>query len=170
MILPCHGSGIRHFALDAFTAPFYDSRHTMVGALRNGIMLLTLLLVIVGGTGMVSLCPCHAEVFLFSCSCHQDAAPCGCSGNHDTGSSAPSPQAGHLCEHQQLEIDDLAMPAVPAPLPQPCIIWQTLPDFHHLAHPLLLTGPLPDSTPPVPPDAFRDDGPTHEGFHLPLLI
>lgn len=42
----------------------------MVRALRNGIMLLTLLLVIVGGTGMVSVCPCHQEVFLFSCSCH----------------------------------------------------------------------------------------------------
>ena len=50
----------------------------MVRALRNGIMLLTLLLVIVGGTGMVSVCPCHQEVFLFSCSCHHDAAPCGC--------------------------------------------------------------------------------------------
>ena len=38
----------------------------MVRALRNGIMLLTLLLVIVGGTGMVSVCPCHQEVFLLS--------------------------------------------------------------------------------------------------------
>ena len=31
----------------------------MVRALRTGIMLLTLLLVVVGGTGMVSMCPCH---------------------------------------------------------------------------------------------------------------
>lgn len=48
----------------------------MVRALRTGIMLLTLLLVVVGGTGMVSVCPCHEEIFIFSCSCHQDAAPC----------------------------------------------------------------------------------------------
>ena len=73
----------------------------MVRALRNGIMLLTLLLVIVGGTGMVSVCPCHQEVFLFSCSCHHDAAPCGCRGDHGPGSSTSSPLAGHLCEHQR---------------------------------------------------------------------
>ena len=111
----------------------------MVRALRNGIMLLTLLLVIVGGTGMVSVCPCHQEVFLFSCSCHHDAAPCGCRGDHGPGSSTSSPLAGHLCEHQRLEIDDLTLPVLHAPLPQPCIIWQTFPDFHHLAQSLLLT-------------------------------
>lgn len=53
----------------------------MVRALRTGIMLLTLLLVVVGGTGMVSVCPCHEEIFIFSCSCHQDAAPCECHGD-----------------------------------------------------------------------------------------
>lgn len=37
----------------------------MVRALRIGIMLLTLLLVVVGGTGMVSVCPCHEEIFIF---------------------------------------------------------------------------------------------------------
>ena len=117
----------------------------MVRALRNGIMLLTLLLVIVGGTGMVSVCPCHQEVFLFSCSCHHDAAPCGCRGDHGPGSSTSSPLAGHLCEHQRLEIDDLTLPVLHAPLPQPCIIWQTFPDFHHLAQSLLLTSQTSDS-------------------------
>ena len=53
----------------------------MVRALRTGIMLLTLLLVVVGGTGMVSVCPCHEEIFIFSCSCHQDSAPCECHGD-----------------------------------------------------------------------------------------
>ena len=142
----------------------------MVRALRNGIMLLTLLLVIVGGTGMVSVCPCHQEVFLFSCSCHHDAAPCGCRGDHGPGSSTSSPLAGHLCEHQRLEIDDLTLPVLHAPLPQPCIIWQTFPDFHHLAQSLLLTSQTSDSAIPAPPDTFRDDGPIHEGFQLPLLI
>lgn len=142
----------------------------MVRALRNGIMLLTLLLVIVGGTGMVSVCPCHQEVFLFSCSCHHDAAPCGCRGDHGPGSSTSSPLAGHLCEHQRLEIDDLTLPVLHAPLPQPCIIWQTFPDFHHLAQSLLLTSQTSDSATPVPPDPFRNTGPTHEGFQLPLLI
>ena len=142
----------------------------MVRALRNGIMLLTLLLVIVGGTGMVSVCPCHQEVFLFSCSCHHDAAPCGCRGDHGPGSSTSSPLAGHLCEHQRLEIDDLTLPVLHAPLPQPCIIWQTFPDFHHLAQSLLLTSQTSDSATPVPPDPFRTTGPTHEGFQLPLLI
>lgn len=142
----------------------------MVRALRNGIMLLTLLLVIVGGTGMVSVCPCHQEVFLFSCSCHHDAAPCGCRGDHGPGSSTSSPLAGHLCEHQRLEIDDLTLPVLHAPLPQPCIIWQTFPDFHHLAQSLLLTSQTSDSAIPAPPDHFRDDGPIHEGFQLPLLI
>ena len=121
----------------------------MVRALRNGIMLLTLLLVIVGGTGMVSVCPCHQEVFLFSCSCHHDAAPCGCRGDHGPGSSTSSPLAGHLCEHQRLEIDDLTLPVLHAPLPQPCIIWQTFPDFHHLAQSLLLTSQTSDSA--IPP-------------------
>lgn len=37
----------------------------MVRALRTGIMLLTLLLVVVGGTGMVSVCPCHEEISFF---------------------------------------------------------------------------------------------------------
>ena len=142
----------------------------MVRALRNGIMLLTLLLVIVGGTGMVSVCPCHQEVFLFSCSCHHDAAPCGCRGDHGPGSSTSSPLAGHLCEHQRLEIDDLTLPVLHAPLPQPCIIWQTFPDFHHLAQSLLLTSQTSDSAIPAPPDPIRDDGPRHEGFQLPLLI
>lgn len=142
----------------------------MVRALRNGIMLLTLLLVIVGGTGMVSVCPCHQEVFLFSCSCHHDAAPCGCRGDHGPGSSTSSPLAGHLCEHQRLEIDDLTLPVLHAPLPQPCIIWQTFPDFHHLAQSLLLTSQTSDSAIPAPPDPFMDDGPIHEGFQLPLLI
>lgn len=142
----------------------------MVRALRNGIMLLTLLLVIVGGTGMVSVCPCHQEVFLFSCSCHHDAAPCGCRGDHGPGSSTSSPLAGHLCEHQRLEIDDLTLPVLHAPLPQPCIIWQTFPDFHHLAQSLLLTSQTSDSAIPATPDTFRDDGPIHEGFQLPLLI
>ena len=124
----------------------------MVRALRNGIMLLTLLLVIVGGTGMVSVCPCHQEVFLFSCSCHHDAAPCGCRGDHGPGSSTSSPLAGHLCEHQRLEIDDLTLPVLHAPLPQPCIIWQTFPDFHHLAQSLLLTSQTSDSAiPPLTP-------------------
>ena len=123
----------------------------MVRALRNGIMLLTLLLVIVGGTGMVSVCPCHQEVFLFSCSCHHDAAPCGCRGDHGPGSSTSSPLAGHLCEHQRLEIDDLTLPVLHAPLPQPCIIWQTFPDFHHLAQSLLLTSQTSDSAIPAPP-------------------
>ncbi|WP_423232275.1 hypothetical protein PVA48_04190 [Akkermansia sp. JRP_AM1] len=122
----------------------------MVRALRNGIMLLTLLLVIVGGTGMVSVCPCHQEVFLFSCSCHHDAAPCGCRGDHGPGSSTSSPLAGHLCEHQRLEIDDLTLPVLHAPLPQPCIIWQTFPDFHHLAQSLLLTSQTSDSAIPAP--------------------
>ena len=142
----------------------------MVRALRNGIMLLTLLLVIVGGTGMVSVCPCDQEVFLFSCSCHHDAAPCGCRGDHGPGSSTSSPLAGHLCEHQRLEIDDLTLPVLHAPLPQPCIIWQTFPDFHHLAQSLLLTSQTSDSAIPAPPDPSRDDGPIHEGFQLPLLI
>lgn len=142
----------------------------MVRALRNGIMLLTLLLVIVGGTGMVSVCPCHQEVFLFSCSCHHDAAPCGCRGDHGPGSSTSSPLAGHLCEHQRLEIDDLTLPVLHAPLPQPCIIWQTFPDFHHLAQSLLLTSQTSDSAIPAPLTPFRDDGPIHEGFQLPLLI
>ena len=142
----------------------------MVRALRNGIMLLTLLLVIVGGTGMVSVCPCHQEVFLFSCSCHHDAAPCGCRGDHGPGSSTSSPLAGHLCEHQRLEIDDLTLPVLHAPLPQPCIIWQTFPDFHHLAQSLLLTSQTSDSAIPAPPAPFRDDRPIHEGFQLPLLI
>ena len=142
----------------------------MVRALRNGIMLLTLLLVIVGGTGMVSVCPCHQEVFLFSCSCHHDAAPCGCRGDHGPGSSTSSPLAGHLCEHQRLEIDDLTLPVLHAPLPQPCIIWQTFPDFHHLAQSLLLTSQTSDSAIPAPPVPFRDDGPIHEGVQLPLLI
>ena len=142
----------------------------MVRALRNGIMLLTLLLVIVGGTGMVSVCPCHQEVFLFSCSCHHDAAPCGCRGDHGPGSSTSSPLAGHLCEHQRLEIDDLTLPVLHAPLPQPCIIWQTFPDIHHLAQSLLLTSQTSDSAIPAPPYPFRDDGPIHEGFQLPLLI
>ncbi len=58
----------------------------MVRALRTGIMLLTLLLVVVGGTGMVSVCPCHEEIFIFSCSCHQDAAPANA-----TGTMCPAP-------------------------------------------------------------------------------
>lgn len=109
----------------------------MVRALRTGIMLLTLLLVVVGGTGMVSVCPCHEEIFIFSCSCHQDAAPCECHGDDVPRTGSSSPLAGHLCEHRQLEINDLTVPVPHAPLPQPYVIWQTLPDFHHLARPLL---------------------------------
>ena len=105
----------------------------MVRALRTGIMLLTLLLVVVGGTGMVSVCPCHEEIFIFSCSCHQDAAPCECHGDDVPRTGSSSPLAGHLCEHRQLEINDLTVPVPHAPLPQPYVIWQTLPDFHHLA-------------------------------------
>ena len=78
----------------------------MVRALRTGIMLLTLLLVVVGGTGMVSVCPCHEEIFIFSCSCHQDAAPCECHGDDAPRTGSSSPLAGHLCEHRQLEIND----------------------------------------------------------------
>lgn len=142
----------------------------MVGALRNGIMLLTLLLVVIGGTGMVSVCPCHEEIFIFSCSCHQEAAPCECHGNHDPGAVASSLLDGHRCEHRQLEIDDLTVPVLRAPLSQPYVIWQTLPDFHHLAHPLLLTGQTSDSAIPAPPDPFRRVGLMHEGFQRPLLI
>ena len=90
--------------------------------------------------------------------------------DHGPGSSTSSPLAGHLCEHQRLEIDDLTLPVLHAPLPQPCIIWQTFPDFHHLAQSLLLTSQTSDSAIPAPPDPFRDDGPIHEGFQLPLLI
>ena len=68
----------------------------MVRALRTGIMLLTLLLVVVGGTGMVSVCPCHEEIFIFSCSCHQDAAPCECHGDDVPRTGSSSPLAGHL--------------------------------------------------------------------------
>ena len=142
----------------------------MVRALRTGIMLLPLLLVVVGGTGMVSVCPCHEEIFIFSCSCHQDAAPCECHGDDVPRTGSSSPLAGHLCEHRQLEINDLTVPVPHAPLPQPYVIWQTLPDFHHLARPLLLTSQTSDSATPVPPDPFRNAGPTHEGFQLPLLI
>ena len=139
----------------------------MVRALRNGIMLLTLLLVIVGGTGMVSVCPCHQEVFLFSCSCHHDAAPCGCRGDHGPGSSTSSPLAGHLCEHQRLEIDDLTLPVLHAPLPQPCIIWQTFPDFHHLAQSLLLTSQTSDSAIPAPPDPSGTTARYMKAFNFP---
>ena len=100
----------------------------MVRALRTGIMLLTLLLVVVGGTGMVSVCPCHEEIFIFSCSCHQDAAPCECHGDDVPRTGSSSPLAGHLCEHRQLEINDLTIPVPHAPLPQPYVIWQTLPE------------------------------------------
>ncbi len=110
----------------------------MVRALRTGIMLLTLLLVVVGGTGMVSVCPCHEEIFIFSCSCHQDASPCECHGDDAPRTGSSSPLAGHLCEHRQLEINDLTVPVPHAPLPQPY--------------------------------PFRNTGPTHEGFQLPLLI
>lgn len=116
----------------------------MVRALRTGIMLLTLLLVVVGGTGMVSVCPCHEEIFIFSCSCHQDAAPCECHGDDVPRTGSSSPLAGHLCEHRQLEINDLTVPVPHAPLPQPYVIWQTLPDFHHLARPLLLISQTSD--------------------------
>lgn len=142
----------------------------MVGALRNGIMLLTLLLVVIGGTGMVSVCPCHEEIFILSCSCHQEAAPCECHGAHDPGAAASSLLTGHRCEHRQLEIDDLTVPILREPLPLPYIIWQTLPNFHHPAHPLLLTGQTSDSAIPAPPDSFRSAGSMHEGFQLPLLI
>ena len=129
----------------------------MVRALRTGIMLLTLLLVVVGGTGIVSVCPCHEEIFIFSCSCHQDAAPCECHGDDVPRTGSSSPLAGHLCEHRQLEINDLTVPVPHAPL-------------HHLARPLLLISQTSDSATPVPPDPFRNTGPTHEGFQLPLLI
>ena len=65
----------------------------MVRALRTGIMLFTLLLVVIGGTGMVSVCPCHEEIFIFSCSCHQDAAPCE---GHGDDTSCPSSSAPSL--------------------------------------------------------------------------
>lgn len=96
--LAARNSAIRHFALDASMAPFYDSPRTMVRALRNGIMLISLLLVIIGGAGIVSVCPCHAEIFLFSCSCHEKAVDCGC-GRHDSSSTDSIPAADHRCEH-----------------------------------------------------------------------
>lgn len=142
----------------------------MVGSLRNGIMLLTLLLVVIGGTGMVSVCPCHKEIFIFSCSCHQKAAPCECHGDQDPCVASPSLLDGHRCEHRQLEIDDLTVPILRESLPRPYVFWQTLPDFHHLPPPLLLTGQTSDSAIPAPPDLFRRAGSMHEGFQLPLLI
>lgn len=142
----------------------------MAKALRNGIMLVTLLLVIVGGTGMISVCPCHEEIFLFSCSCHEKAVSCGCEEGHQADGKDSSPAAGHLCEHQRMEIEDLTVPVINAPVPLPCIIWQELPDFHHLARPLLLTSQTADSAVSAPPDPLMDDGPVHEGFQRPLLI
>lgn len=149
--------------------PFYDPPHTMVGALRNGIMLLTLLLVIIGGMGMVSVCPCHEEIFLFSCSCHEKAADCGC-GGHDSHSTDSIPAADHRCEHGQLEIDGPVVPAVSSPVSLPCIVWQVLPDFHQLVHVLLLTSQTAEPPTPVPPDPLADDGTEHAGFQRPLLI
>lgn len=159
-----------HFTLDESGAPSYDPPHTMAKALRNGIMLLTLLLVIIGGTGMISMCPCHEEIFLFSCACHEKAVSCGCDKDHYPDEKNSSPAVSHLCEHQQLEIDDLTVPVIHAPVPLPCIVWQTLPDFHHLARPLLLTSRTTDSEAPSPPDLPMNDGPGHEGFQRPLLI
>lgn len=159
-----------HFTLDESGQPFYDPPHTMAKALRNGIMLLTLLLVIIGGTGMISVCPCHEEIFLLSCSCHEKTASCGCDENHDPDGKNSSPSVSHLCEHQQLEIDDLPLPVSHSPVPLPSIVWQTLPDFHHLARPFLLTSRTTDSAISFPPDLLLDDGPGHEGFQRPLLI
>lgn len=160
---------ITYFALDAGKAPFYDPAHTMVRALRNGIMLMSLLLVIIGGAGMVSVCPCHDEVFLFSCSCHEETVDCGCKG-HDSGSTESPSVADHRCEHEQLEIDDPAVPAVHPPIPFPCVVWQLLPDFHCLAQDLLLASQTADPPVPLPPDPLAHDGPAHEGFQRPLLI
>lgn len=167
--LAARDSAIRHFALNASTAPFYDSPRTMVRALRNGIMLISLLLVIIGGAGIVSVCSCHAEIFLFSCSCHEKAVDCGC-GRHDSSSTDSIPAADHRCEHGQLEIDDPVVPAVSSPVSLPCIVWQVLPDFHQLAHVLLLTSQTAKPPAPVPPDPLADDGMGHAGFQRPLLI
>ena len=141
----------------------------MVRALRNGIMLISLLLVIIGGAGIVSVCPCHAEIFLFSCSCHEKAVDCGC-GRHDSSSTDSIPAADHRCEHGQLEIDDPVVPAVSSPVSLPCIVWQVLPDFHQLAHVLLFDKPDGKAPAPVPPDPLADDGMGHAGFQRPLLI
>lgn len=141
----------------------------MVRALRNGIMLLTLLLVIIGGTGMVSVCQCHGEIFMGLCSCHEETASCGCPEESGGRERLPVPEASHYCSHQHLELDSLTIPLSSPLLPSPAVIWQELPEFHQWTQLVFIrkTAASPD---PVPPDLLAGDGEVHDGFQLPLLI
>ncbi len=142
----------------------------MVKALRNGVMLLTLLLVIISGMGLISVCPCHEEVFFFSCSCQPETTSCDCCGTHTPDNNLSSPQVGHFCQHQQLEIGELAIPIFQTHLPSLCITWHPIPGFCFLIRHLPITNQATNSAIPDPPDILWQTGSLHEGFHLPLLI
>lgn len=133
-------------------------------------MLLTLLLVIIGGMGMVSVCQCHSEIFMGACSCHESTVTCDCPHSGSNETQAPSQAATHHCMHQNLELDLLTIPAAAFPVASPAIVWQPLPEFHQLTtfpassavtHVFLAPDP-----PDLPPEAAR----LHGGVQLPLLI
>lgn len=146
----------------------------MIKALRSGIMLLTLLLVMIGGMGMVSVCPCHEEVFVFSCSCHNTTPSCDCSGACASAGKSNEkhtvPAVTHHCDHLQMEVDSPTIPVVQSSVPLPCFVWHVLPDFHDLTRNLLSLSQTTDLPVPIPPDPLMGGGPVHAGFQLPLLI
>ncbi len=145
----------------------------MLRALRNVLMLLTLLSVIICNMGLVSVCECHGDIFTGTCSCHashRTQPSCSCHGHHDTAQETQEHPAlvseHHQCKHLPLKTDELIVPVFQTATPIAPVSWVELPDFFKQA---LNEAGIKCPIPPAP-DIRAVANESHEGYCRPLLI
>lgn len=135
------------------------------------LMLIALLITIVSGTGAISLCHCHGNVFIGECTCQTQHSGCNCNSGSIEESRVETErpdQCQHQCEHDSIVIDSLYSsthrPQQTSPL-QFCFI---IPDYLDFIPQIEKRSPINSFH--LPPEYQRHKQSYAIGFQAPLLI
>lgn len=125
---------------------------------------------ILGSMGIVSVCPCHDEIFQDTCSCSSNTATCDSPALALGGQASPQSLMEHHCSHQHLNTGDWNAPVTSPEIAVPRQLWITPLAF---AEPYLHICTLPqgaDSEITLPDPPLRIPSEPYTGFLAPLLI
>lgn len=142
----------------------------MTGVRRFILILLPMLFGILGSMGMVSVCPCHDEIFQDTCACSSSNATCDSPSVAIDGQPAHRSLMEHHCSHQHLTSGDWNAPVASPEISVPRQLWYIPPAF---AEPYLHLCALPqeaDSEVSLPAPPLRVVSQPYTGYLTPLLI
>ncbi len=135
------------------------------------LMLIALLITIVSGTGVISLCHCHGDVFIGDCKCEARHSDCNCHSHHteERGiKDAPQDKCQHQCDHESIVIATLYNTTLRAEQISPPPFCFIIPDYIDFIPQIKERRPTYSFH--LPPEHQRHRQSYTIGFQVPLLI